>query len=427
MIENYCVSGPGAEVGLKCDLCGSIDIKESREGYACGDCGLVLDIQKLEYYRPYNDDVVQYAVLGRTQLGFKRERMHHSKSMRLEGLNKLHGITVRNNEDAMLSVAKAEISRIFGKLSLPPSYKDLVFKKFKALRGALKPGTKYRSPEKLIPLTIYMCSKMQGIVINEGDLLCVSKITKKEFNSFKLQIHGIDQEYASRKKVDYVLQLIMNVTEHFNLGMSFFYQSKKILYKLWGAINCTKDSVIAGLVSSISVLCSFRDKANVNGICKLLDIKMSTIQAQVKKNVVSKLNVEGFTSLVKSSDLLRQVFVKLGVVEGGQELSQDDVLESNEVEVVKTVPEKAINEPRADFVEIELGNAVQVFNHHDNIDYYFFAFKALNDNTTVVSLKTYDMDDWLGYSSKESSNSLLFEVDLVGFLTGKGPPHLLTG
>ena len=34
---------------LVCDVCGSIDIVKEREGYICRDCGIVLEIQKLEY------------------------------------------------------------------------------------------------------------------------------------------------------------------------------------------------------------------------------------------------------------------------------------------------------------------------------------------------------------------------------------------
>ena len=66
--------------------------------------------------------------------------------------------------------------------------------------------------------------------------------------------------------------------------MEFFYQAKKILYKLWESINNTKDDVIAGLVCSISALCSYRESVSVNAICMRLDIKMSTIQTQVKRN-----------------------------------------------------------------------------------------------------------------------------------------------
>ena len=59
---------------LTCDICGSCDIVETIEGYSCRNCGVVLDTLKLEYHQPYNKDIMQYAVLGTTQIGSPRER-----------------------------------------------------------------------------------------------------------------------------------------------------------------------------------------------------------------------------------------------------------------------------------------------------------------------------------------------------------------
>ena len=55
---------------LMCDICASTEILETNEGYVCKTCGIVLEVQKLEYYRPYNEDIIQHAVLGNTQIVF---------------------------------------------------------------------------------------------------------------------------------------------------------------------------------------------------------------------------------------------------------------------------------------------------------------------------------------------------------------------
>lgn len=95
--------------------------------------------------------------------------------------------------------------------------------------------------------------------------------------------------------------------------------------KLWERIKNTTDNVIAGLVSSISVLCSldFKNKVKVSSICDFLDIRMSTIQAQVKKNIFERFKVEGFVSLVKSSGLLAKIFEALGLIDGKREEEQE--------------------------------------------------------------------------------------------------------
>jgi len=75
-----------------CDICGSTDIAETKEGFTCRNCGIVLEIQKYEYHRPYDADIVQYAVLGKTQMGSRRERLQLKNSTHIEQLSKLDAI-----------------------------------------------------------------------------------------------------------------------------------------------------------------------------------------------------------------------------------------------------------------------------------------------------------------------------------------------
>ena len=94
--------------------------------------------------------------------------------------------------------------------------------------------------------------------------------------------------------------------------MGFYFQCKKILFKLWDNIKNTKDEVIAGLIASISILCSFNDKnVSVSSLCNKLGIKMSTIQSQVKKRIFDEFKISGFTTLIKSTEILKNVMVVL--------------------------------------------------------------------------------------------------------------------
>ncbi len=409
-----------------CDLCSSTDIIETKEGFVCRNCGIVLDIQKLEYYRPYNDDIVQHAVLGNTQIGFRRERLKNPNSVRLEKLNRLHSI--KDNRQTVLDKARIEISRIFNNLNLPETHKELVFEKFKKIRKGLKPGTKYRNPEKLVPIAIYFTLKLQNISVNEKELLEVSKISKKEFNAFKLQIQSFVPKYAERNRKEYIMQKILEISEHFGLGMPFYYQSKKILYRLWAGIICTKDDVIAGLVSSISILCSFKDQVNVNSVCKRLGIKMSTIQSQVKKRIIDKLNITGFVSLVKSSDLLRKILVKMGLLE-------EDIRESPspafiDKEIIE-IPEVINLNNSPDIIQIEFGNCLKTFNSLNDIDYYFYALRDYNDYHFYLALKLYNPSDMFRFQNTPQRyysdylnipENKLFDIELLRLYTGKGPP-----
>jgi len=396
---------------LSCDVCKSSDIFETKEGYVCRTCGIVLEIQKLEYHKPYNNDILQYAKLGTTQIGSIRERFQNDKSVQLEKLNKLQSI--KSNKEAVLEQAKIEIKRIFTCLNLPQSLKGIVFEKFKKIRASLNPGTKYRSPEKLVPITIYLVFKFHNISINEVELLEISKISKKDFNAFKLQIFYFFPQYQERNRKKYIMQKLSEISAHFQLGMVFYFQSKKILFKLWDNIKNTKDDVIAGLIASISILCSFKDKnVSVSSICKKLGIKMSTIQSQVKKRIFDEFKISGFTTLIKSTDLLKKVMEKMGLIE------------------VKHIPMEKENCPN--IIELELGNIKQEFNYLNNADYYFYSLSNNNGLPHFFSLKCFNNS--IGFDNQKVVNSSngydiigkedkLFELEIVKFLTTKDPPN----
>ncbi|TFF85421.1 MAG: hypothetical protein EU517_01655, partial [Promethearchaeota archaeon] len=183
---------------LECDLCHSRDIREVSEGYVCRECGCVLEVQKFEYYQPYDKDIVQYAVLSKTKIGSKRERRQITNGTKFEKLNKMHSIN--SNEENLKISAKVEIRRILAALKLTRSLENTLFQKYQAIREQISPRTKYRSPEKLVPIVIYYYHKLNNIPINEQELLEVSKISKRDFNDFKLQINEFIPHYAERNR-----------------------------------------------------------------------------------------------------------------------------------------------------------------------------------------------------------------------------------
>ena len=82
-----------------CDLCNSKNIVETIQGYVCRACGVELTIQKLQYDRPYTEDVVQYARgLGKTQIGNKRERLTSQNSRSLKRLNQHKNLHLHSHQ-----------------------------------------------------------------------------------------------------------------------------------------------------------------------------------------------------------------------------------------------------------------------------------------------------------------------------------------
>ncbi len=383
---------------VSCDLCSSANIQETIEGYVCGDCGIVLEIQKLQYDRHYNDDILQYAILGTTQIGTKGERQKSPNSVKLEYLNFLHSI--KDRFKSIQEKVKIETRRIFNCLNLPRSYQRIVFKRVKDIWKQLRLGTKYRNIEKLVPIVLYYTLRLENICIRRLKLLEVSKISKKEFNDFSLQVLKFIPEYQERNRQEYITHKILEFTESFELGMPFFYQSKKIMHKLWEQIKNTKDDVIAGLVTSISALCSYKCVVNVSSICKRLGIRMSTIQFQVKKRIFEQLQVDGFTSLVRSSDLLKEVMRELGLLE----------------------TKERVEDTKNDIIQIILGNANQIFNHHKGTDYYFFAVRDVQNNPVLMMLKIYlPLMNFESLKRPEGQRRELFDFEHLTFYKNKDP------
>jgi hypothetical protein len=69
---------------------------------------------------------------------------------------------------------------------------------------------------------------------------------------------------------------------------------------------------------------------------------MSTIQSQVKRKIIERFRISGFTSLVASADILRDVMDKLGLIKvAAEDLAYEEevleeVLEGRKKEEVKT-------------------------------------------------------------------------------------------
>ena len=398
-----------------CDICGSRDIIETQEGYTCRDCGIVLDIQKLEYHQPYDRDIVQYAVLGKTQMGYRRERLGLKNSLRLEGLNKLDSL--RSSEESVLIIARVEIKRILTALGFPLTDADPLLEKFKHNRAQLGKVTKYRSPQMLVPCIIYAYYKENNKPIREKDLLEQTSISKKDFNAFKFSILRIWPEYKERNRKVYIIRMILEVTEHFDLGMPFFYQSKKILNRFYDNIKNTKDDVIIALVTSITLLCSQQNDVSISALCNRLDVKMSTIHRQVEKRVIQRFKVAGFKSLVKSADLLKTIMSRLGIL---------DPLISN------TIDKPELASERDDLVQIVIGNAKQVYNNlNESNDYYFFVrglsgligTSIINDKNNVNHNKLlFANERKTSHRFEKVDNKDKVKIELFKFYTPKGPP-----
>ena len=390
-------------LNLTCDLCDSNDIIETIQGYVCRECGVELTIQKLQYDRPYTENVVQYASgLGKTQIGNKKERLTSPDSSSLKRLSWHNSKMV--NEESVLLRAQREISRIFEVLDLPRKVKSLVVDRFSKVRAHLKPRSHLRNPEKLSAIIIYMVLKVENIVVLKDELAENSSLTGKEFNRFFMQVRQYFPEYSGRDRIVSVSQKLLAITNHFGLEMPFYFLAKKVMHRLWDAVKNTTDNIVAGLCASITTLCSYKGVINVSSICKLLGIEMSAVQFQVETRIFKAFKIEGFTSLVRSSDLLKKFMKQIGLIEGGD----------------SEVNEAPQEEPVSDVIQVQLGNAQQTFNSVD--DHYIFEFIDEFGTAVYAYLEVHNPINRRKFNIKEKKNvGMVCGLTLGHCYPSKGP------
>ncbi len=391
---------------LKCDLCGSDDIVETVEGYVCRACGIVQTLQKLQYDQPYKADVLQYARrLGSTQLGNKRERLGSPHSRVLKRMSKYNKIN--DNEKIVYTKAYREISRILCSLGLEDynSLKEMTMVNFKEIRAKLRAGSKYRNVEKLVAIILYFRFKIDNISVTNTDIFENTELTKKEFNDFFMQVRDYVPNYLIRDRQKYISQKLLEITNHFGLEMPYYFLAKKVLYRLWEGIKNTTDNVIAGLCASITALCEYKEQVRISSICELVNIRMSTIQLQVKKKIFERFGILGFSTLVHSADLLKKFLVKIGLIEDKE---PDIELISEEVE-------------DDDIIHVQLGNAVQIFNPSN--EHYLFESFDQNGTITYIYLEVYNHTNTkTKFKKKSKTNGVWFKLGLEEYFPYKGPP-----
>ncbi|MBD3213821.1 MAG: hypothetical protein GF311_14525, partial [Candidatus Lokiarchaeota archaeon] len=125
------------DLELACDLCQSDEIVETEQGYVCSACGVVLEVTKLEYHRPYEETRVQHAVLGTTQIGHTHERSRTKHSRKYHKLHKISKSVTSNSQ--VDTSARVIIRRLVEKLDLPYSLRESLFTKYKQARSEFEP------------------------------------------------------------------------------------------------------------------------------------------------------------------------------------------------------------------------------------------------------------------------------------------------
>jgi len=133
--------------------------------------------------------------------------------------------------------------------------------------------------------------------------LAVSSITREELRKGLKFVLPYYPEYQGRDKKILVIGSINKVQNEFNFTPRFFNTSMVLLNKFWPHISHTKEKVIAGVLSILTMI-----KLNItsvqynhNLICKFLGIQSSSIHYHLKHSI----GISGFQGFKNSAHLLK--------------------------------------------------------------------------------------------------------------------------
>lgn len=291
-----------------CDVCYSPDIIQTNSGYVCKVCGI-----ELEQIRIMFPPVLEnYERMDHTNMGTIHETSHNIHWRRQYKLNNHYG---NNAYDKRVEIiGYREIKRIFGALDLPRGKISPIFEKFKEARNWFPKRKKIQGPLILAPLVIYFHLPVEGIMFNEAEFLNVLNVSPEYFKSFIKCFLREDKEYGQRDRLLIVRDKLLDICHQFKeLDMPFFSQAYRFTEMLWEYIKDAGERYIAGLTASIIATCLYEGKVSAQDVCKYLGISIYTVQGYIKKKIVPRFNISGFTTLRKSVAILQKWLATIGL------------------------------------------------------------------------------------------------------------------
>jgi hypothetical protein len=278
------------ETILVCDDC-QASLIEERGFYVCPECGLVG--RKILVNVPL--------LANNKRLMHKKNRIKivkgkHTKIKFLLTRERIIEITAKNQIRRLLSHFQISISKLV---------EEKLFNIFQKVWNSLNSGTKYRDPLKLVPLIFYYYYRDQ-VLLYRSDIINYSILSRQEFNSFMMQIRNFLPSYSFEAKRMRVLKRLMNITETLDLGMQFYHTSVHIL-STFPSLLLTNSDIVAALGATLSKFVLEIDSISVRKITLFFKISMSQLQYHIKKKIIEKRNIAGFSTLVRSKDILAEV------------------------------------------------------------------------------------------------------------------------
>ena len=128
------------------------------------------------------------------------------------------------------------------------------FTLFLEIYERLRRNTKFRGPQNLSPIIIYMFFNMKGHNLDIKHITDTINISDKDMRRGLKEVIKVYPEYLKKDKKVLVLNKVNQIQAKFNLPIQFITNSRAIMERFWPYLHNTTENVIAGTVCVLTII-----------------------------------------------------------------------------------------------------------------------------------------------------------------------------
>jgi len=222
-----------------------------------------------------------------------------------------------NQENQKFPDLPAKLFKIYNRICTQVEQEDLVsfdeycIEEAMELFSKIRPKTKYRNYQKILPVAMYLSLKLKGMPLHTGLLFAKEHISRKEFNCGIRNIAPLYEEYQNRNKKEVIRQYLVSVNREFRLGDQFIEYSQKALEFFYKDLSRLKEQLMAGVISYMSLLLTNNPPNLITSICDYLGIASCSLYPTFKRFLRYNNDSSTHNGIISSQDKIRNWLLKL--------------------------------------------------------------------------------------------------------------------
>lgn len=192
--------------------------------------------------------------------------------------------------------------KLEGKFNRPEEFTQL----YDRVRNCIKPGSKYRSVKNLGVIVLYLFLKTRGTLVPLPELLSHYRLRYGDFVAGLRSVTARYSVFNSRNKKDIVESYINSILKSYQLEEKVIQNALLLLEYCYPFIQFAKEEVNAAVICSLILIVLDAKGIPMSDICEKAGVQQSNLGKHFSKNIVQRIGVKNYTSLTKSSDLIRK-------------------------------------------------------------------------------------------------------------------------